>query len=131
MGAAVIAASLPDIDVIAGLLLHGDAWKLHRQGTHTMGFALSAGMLAGIAGIVSAESIEGERDLVMDAMTGALLVGSHIVLDKLPFPYLPANKAMPKRDVVRNETINWIIDGIVYGVIAWKLMPRERSAAAA
>jgi membrane-bound metal-dependent hydrolase YbcI (DUF457 family) len=123
-GAAVVAASLPDVDVIAGLILHRDAWKLHRKGTHTLGFALSAGMLAGFAGIVSAESVEGERDLVMDAMTGAILVASHLVLDKLPFPYLPVKKEMGATAVVRNETINWLLDAAVYGAIAWKLMPR-------
>ena len=130
-GAAVVAASLPDIDVIAGLILHRDAWKLHRKGTHTLGFALSAGMLAGFAGIVSAESIEGERDLVMDAMTGALLVASHLVLDKLPFPYLPTKKEMPNAVVARNEIINWLLDALVYGAVAWRLMPKDSRAPAA
>ena len=129
-GAAIVAASLPDIDVIAGLILHRDAWKLHRKGTHTLGFALSAGMLAGFAGIVSAESVEGERDLVMDAMTGAVLVASHLLLDKLPFPYLPTKKELGTAKVARNETINWLLDAIVYGAVAWKIMPRDARAAA-
>jgi membrane-bound metal-dependent hydrolase YbcI (DUF457 family) len=125
MGIAVVAASLPDIDVIAGIALHRDPWKLHRGQTHTLGFALSSGMLAGFAGLVSAGNAEGERDLVADAMTGALIVGSHVLLDKLPVPYLPVRKHMPRRIGTRNSILNWSLDALFYGAIAWRLWPRE------
>lgn len=121
----VVAASLPDSDVIASLALHRDPWKLHRKGTHTFGFALSTGMLAGFAGLVSAGNAEGERDLVADAMTGAIIVGSHIVLDKLPFPYLPTKKKLPRGTRIRNAAGNWLLDAAVYGFIAWKIWPRR------
>lgn len=123
--ATIVAASLPDTDVIAGIALHRDPWKLHRKHTHTFGFALSSGMLAGLAGIVSGGSAEGERDLIADALTGAIIVGSHIVLDRLPFPYLPTKKTTPRHIARRNVALNWVMDGVVYGAIAWKLWPRD------
>ncbi len=126
--AAVVAASLPDVDVIAGVALHRDPWKLHRKGTHTLGFAVGTGMLAGFAGILSAGSAEGERDLIADALSGAIIVGSHLVLDKLPFPYLPIRKGAPFATVLRNSTINWALDAIVYGAIARALWPRTPSS---
>lgn len=128
LGAAVVAASLPDVDVFAGMAMHGDPWKLHRKGTHTPGFALGAGMLAGFAGIVSAGSAEGERDLVADAMTGAVLVGSHLVLDKLPFPYLKIRKGSPLGTFLRRSAFNWALDAVVFGLIARALMPADTEA---
>lgn len=125
MGASVVAASFPDVDVIAGIALHRDPWKLHRGHTHTLGFALSSGMLAGFAGLVSAGNAESDRDLVADALTGALIVGSHVLLDKLPVPYLPVRKTMPRSASARNSILNWALDGVLYGALAWKLWPRD------
>lgn len=124
LGASVVAASLPDVDVIAGIALHRDPWKLHRGHTHTLGFALSTGMLAGYTGLVSAGNAEGDRDLVADALTGALIVASHVLLDKLPIPYLPVRKSMPKSISTRNSILNWALDGALYGAIAWRLWPK-------
>jgi hypothetical protein len=125
MATSVVAASLPDVDVIAGMALHRDPWKLHRQHTHTLGFALSSGMVCGFAGIVSAGSAEGERDLVADALAGAVLVGSHVALDKIRFPYLSVKRGMPMGVKVRNTLYNLAFDTIFYGAIAWKLWPRD------
>jgi hypothetical protein len=126
-GAAVVAASLPDIDVLVGLALHGDAWKVHRKGTHTPGFALTAGMLAGFAGVLSAGSAEGERDLVADAFAGALLVGSHVVLDNMPFPYFATKRGTPPDVLRRNNILNLVLDAAFFGALAWKLWPRGRA----
>jgi len=90
LAAAAVAGSLPDVDIIVGKVIHDDPWKIHRKGTHTMNFALAAGALTGLAGIVRAEAIEGERDLLMDSMRGAAVVGSHVLLDKIPIPEVPA-----------------------------------------
>ena len=125
MAAAVVAASLPDTDVILGLLLHGDPWRLHRQRTHTMGFALSAGMLAGFAGLISAGSAEGERDLIADALTGAMLVGSHVVLDSAPLPYFTPKSGTPAAQSVSIHALNWLFDAVAFGALAWLLWPRE------
>ena len=126
MAAAAVAASLPDADVIAGKLLHGDPWKIHRQTTHTFGFALTAGMLAGLAGVVSAGSAEGERDLVADGLAGAVLVGSHIVLDYMPFPYVTVKRGIPAKKIAGISAVNWLIDLVAYGVFALAIWPRER-----
>lgn len=123
MVAAAIGASLPDADVIAGMALHRDPWKLHKKATHTTGFALSAGMLAGFAGLVSAGNAEGERDLIVDSYTGAAIVGSHLLLDRFKIPpYVYTKPGAPSR--LRNEAINWTLDLLVYGPIAWLLWPR-------
>ena len=131
MAAAVVAAGLPDADVFAGMALHGDPWKLHvhGQGTHTLGFALTSGMLAGFGGLVSAGSAEGERDLIADALACAVLVGSHIVLDEMPLPYLKMRRRAPVREVVLKSAFNWTLDALFYGFIAAKLWNAGRDTA--
>jgi len=124
--AAGLAANTPDFDVALGLALHRDPWRLHRQGTHTYGFALTAGALAGVAGIVGAGSDGGERDLIFDALTGAAVVGSHVLIDNVAwFPYVKGKKGMRVRRLFGVQLKNWAIDAVIYGVVAWKLWPRE------
>ncbi|HEX5478267.1 MAG TPA: metal-dependent hydrolase [Dehalococcoidia bacterium] len=122
--AVIVGASLPDADVLAGLLLAGDAWKWHRKASHTSGFALAAGALMGATGLISTGHADGERDAVADALAGALIVGSHIALDYMPFPYIPSPE-----DEQPNPTgvslVNWLIDVVAYGFLAWKAWPRE------
>jgi hypothetical protein len=125
--AAALAASLPDIDIIYSQLRHRDPWKLHRKATHTPGFALTAGMVAGFAGIVGNDSLDGDRDLVMDAMTGAAVIGSHVVLDRLKLPvYMTTKKGGKNR--IRNETVNMLLDLAMFGTVAWMIWPREKHA---
>ncbi len=119
LGAAAFAGSLPDVHIILGLLFHGDPWKIHRQGTHSLNFAVTAGALAGLAGVVRAESIEGERDLLADALIGAAVVGSHVILDKVP---IPAVKRGPV--FIGMSMANWLMDAAIWGAAAWALWPR-------
>ena len=119
-----LAASLPDVDIIVGLLLYGDRQKLHRKGTHTLNFALTAGALAGLAGILRAESIEGERDLVADAIVGATIVGSHVALDAVPIPEIEIGPSFLDMTLA-----NWIIDAVVWSGVAWAVWPKERGQA--
>jgi hypothetical protein len=121
LAAAVVAASLPDADVFAGLVLHRDPWKLHRKATHQPGFALLAGVAVGAAGLLRAGSVGGERDAVADGLGGAVLVGSHVVLDRLPVPY-PDVKSLPLRAISAVT-----IDALVYGTLVWALWPRNRA----
>lgn len=125
--ASVIAASWPDADTIVSFALHGDPWKLHRKRTHTLNFALTSGMLAGSAGLISRGSAEGERDLVADALAGAMLVGSHILLDALPLPYLKIKDEAPisRAVVARSVVWNWTLDAVVYGLLARRFWPRS------
>jgi hypothetical protein len=117
LAAAFLAASLPDVDVPVGALIGKD---IHRGPTHTPNFALTAGMLAGFTGILAAESVEGERDLVYDTLTGAAVVGSHLVLDKAPYvPYLPGPKLLGL------PVANWVIDAVVWGAVAYAIWPRN------
>ncbi len=124
LAAAVVGASLPDVDVIPGLLVR-DPWRFHRKATHTPGFTMTAGMLAGFAGVLSAESVEGERDLVADALTGAVIMTSHVLLDRtfIP-PYFNTKPGTPRWKFLRNSILNCGIDAIVYGYVAWRLWPR-------
>ena len=125
LAAAVIAASLPDADVIAGVVLHGDPWRIHRRGTHTFGFAVAAGAIAGFVGLITRGTYEGDRDLVADAILGALLVSSHIVLDDLPLPYRSNVRGAAGTRIAGVRVVNWLLDAVVYGALAWKLWPRE------
>ncbi len=120
LAAAAIAGSLPDVDIIVGKLVHDDPWKIHRQGTHTINFAATAGALAGLAGIVRSESVEGERDLLMDALIGAAVVGSHVVADKVPIPRIPLGPAF-----IGMTLANWVVDAAIWGAAAFVLWPRE------
>jgi membrane-bound metal-dependent hydrolase YbcI (DUF457 family) len=124
LAAAVVAAGLPDFDVVAGLVAHGDAWILHKQGTHTLAFTTTAGLLAGLSGLISAGSAQRERDLVADALAGALIIGSHVVLDRAPLPYLDVPKRGPWRPVLVKSAFNWLLDGLVYGALAYRFWPR-------
>ncbi len=117
LAAAFFAASIPDVDVPIGAIIGKD---IHRQGTHTPNFALTAGMLAGMTGVLAAESVEGERDLILDAMTGAVIVGSHLVLDKAPyFPDIPFG---PK--LIGMPVANWVVDAIQWGIVAYLIWPK-------
>lgn len=125
LGIMAMAASLPDIDIIAGILLYRDPQKLHRKGTHTLNFALTAGALAGLAGVLRAESVDGERDLLADAMTGAAVVGSHVALDRVPIPEVRLGPSFLDMSLA-----NWIIDAVVWSALAWAIWPKGEYAPA-
>ena len=127
LAAAVIAAGLPDADVIAGMVLHRDAWKLHKQATHTLSFTTAAGMLLGLTGVVSAGNVDGDRDVIADALAGVLIAGSHIVLDHAPVPYLKVPKRGPWRPILTRSAFNWTLDALVYGALALRLSSRRQS----
>ncbi len=123
LAAAAVAGNLPDFDIPLGMLLSRDPWKFHRKASHTFGFALTAGALAGLGGVVAAESVAGERDLVADAMRGAVIVGSHVVLDRLP--YFPETNIGPS--IFGLSLANWVIDSAQWALIAWLIWPRGQA----
>jgi membrane-bound metal-dependent hydrolase YbcI (DUF457 family) len=127
--AAVIAANAPDFDIFASMALHRDPWKLHRGATHSYGFTLTAGMLAGAAGVVSAGNIGDDRDLVADGLTGAVIVGSHALLDRLPFPYVKTERGLLGRKIANMSVANWLLDLVVYSAVAYAVWPRGADAA--
>jgi hypothetical protein len=129
---AVVAAGLPDLDVPAGMLMHRDPWKLHKKanGTHTVSFAVTAGMIAGAVGFVSTGA-DGERDVIADSMAGAALVVSHLVLDKMPLPYLKSREqGGTAREFILKSVYNWTLDAVVYGYLASRFWPRADVGAA-
>ena len=117
LAAAFCAANIPDLDIPAGWLLRRD---VHRGVTHTPNFALTAGMAVGAAGLVRSESIDGGRDLARDALLGAAVVGSHLVLDHVP--YFPELHLGPK--IYDMSLANWIIDSATWAALAYLLWPR-------
>jgi membrane-bound metal-dependent hydrolase YbcI (DUF457 family) len=117
---AALAGNLPDADIPLGWLVYRDALKMHRTWTHTAGFALTVGALAGLAGVVRAESVEGERDLVADTLLGAAILGSHVVLDRVPYlPDVPVGPSLAGLPLV-----NWVLDAIEWGAVAWLIWPK-------
>jgi len=121
LAAAALAGNLPDFDIPISAVVHRDPWRFHRKEMHSLDFALVAGVLAGAAGIVAAESVEGERDLIADAMTGAVVVGSHIALDRVP--YLPVRFG-PK--VLGLSVGGWLADTLLWAAVAWAIWPKKK-----
>ncbi len=130
VAAAIVAAGALDLDVPLSMLLHRDAWKLHKNkkhGSHTLGFALGAGMLAGVSGMISTSDGDGDRDVVADSLAGAVIVGSHLVLDRMPLPYFALRKAKSRRRAIAVSVWNWTMDAAVYGFLTMRAWPAETS----
>ena len=128
LAACVIGASLPDADVIAGALLHGDGWELHRKQAHTLGFAAAAGALAGLAGVITTRRRGAPRDVPRDVLTGALIVSSHVALDEMWFPYPPVRWSRRLPSIAGPSSVHWLADLVAYGAIAWRCWPRGDGA---
>lgn len=75
--AIVFLANLPDLDMVAGLLLTGDGGAFHRGPTHSLLFALAAGFLAS-----RAHRVWGRLPR-LSFLTAFALVLSHVVADML------------------------------------------------
>ena len=78
-----------------------------------------------MTGLVSRGNAQGERDLIADALAGALIAGSHIALDNAPMPYLKVPKRGPWRQIMLTSAFNWALDATVYGMMAWRFWPRS------
>jgi len=115
LAAAVVAANLPDADVFISYVRHRDPWKAHRTFSHTPGFALLAGLLLGASGVLRTHK-QGPRDVVADAMTGAALVGSHVLLDRVRLPYPPLTRRHGPSPGAYG------LDALVYGTLAFGLI---------
>lgn len=125
LAAAAASACLPDADLLVSHALHGNAWKLHRKGTHSTGFALAAGMVAGAGGLLGGGRRGDDRDVAVDMLTGVLVAGSHLALDRIWLPYLgTGSREMPLLRRARREAFNAALDALFYGAIAWALWPR-------
>jgi len=131
LGMTVVAANFADIDVILGILLHRDPWKLHRRRTHKLAFVLSAGALLGTAGLISVDVSGAKRRLFANALAGSIIAGSHLLLDGVSRPQFSARPSVPpllRKQAAGMSIASWLLDAVVCGTICWAIWPRTRRA---
>jgi hypothetical protein len=132
LGTAVVVANLADADILLGILLHHDPWRLHRRRTHTPAFALGAGAVLGASGLIKVDRGVVRRSLFANALTGAIVACSHLVLDDLSRPQFSAKRYTPRplrRQVAGMSIASWLVDVIGCGAIACAIWPRTRRSA--
>ena len=120
---AIGAASLPDVDFLAGYVQNGDVRSLHHEViTHKPIFPLIVGAATGAA-VIGLSLLRGKRpnarDAVKPAALATALVGSHVAMDLLPLPYdtMPASSVGPLEGAA-TQAWNAVIDLAAYGVLA-------------
>ena len=130
MALAIGAANLPDVDFLLGYVANGDAFSLHHEViTHKPAFPLLVG--AGVGALLATTSmVRGRRprlrEMARPAALATALVGSHVVMDRLPVPY----DSMPRRnasllEAVASQAWNAVLDMAVYGSVAALLFERS------
>ena len=126
------AASLPDIDLLAGYVQNGDVLSLHHEViTHKRIFPFIVGAATGIA-VAGFSLLRGRRpsvkEVVRPAAVTTALVGTHIVMDLLPLPYdkMPA-RAGGVWEIAATQSWNAVIDMAIYGLLA--VLALERNGA--
>ena len=132
LGTAVAVANLADADIVLGILLHRDPWKLHRHSTHTPAFALGAGALLGALGLIRVDRGVIRRSLFADALTGAIVACSHLALDRLSRPQWRTKPYTPRplrKQVAGMSVASWLVDAIGCGIISWAIWPKVRRTA--
>ncbi len=126
------AASLPDIDLLAGYVQNGDVLSLHHEViTHKRIFPFIVGAATAIA-VAGFSLLRGRRpnvkEVVRPAAVTTALVGTHIVMDLLPLPYdkMPA-RAGGVWEIAATQSWNAVIDMAIYGLLA--VLALERNGA--
>ena len=117
------AASLPDIDLLAGYVQNGNVLSLHHEViTHRRIFPFIVGAATGLA-VGGLSLLRGRRpkakEVVRPAALATALVGTHIVMDLLPLPY----DKMPARsggvyEIAVTQAWNAVVDLAIYGLLA-------------
>lgn len=128
------AASLPDIDFVLGYVTSGDARSLHHEViTHRAVFPPLVGAATGLA-VLAASVVRRRRPrartlLGLPALATAL-VGSHIVMDRLPLAYddMPPRSGSPWEAAFAHSW-NVVVDLAVYGILAVMLLGRRNGEA--
>ena len=117
------AASLPDVDFLAGYVQNGDVRSLHHEViTHKPIFPLLVGAATGAA-VAGFSLLRGRRpkarDVARPAALASILVASHVAMDLLPLPYdtMPASSIGPV-EAAMTQAWNAVIDVATYGILA-------------
>lgn len=124
------AATLPDIDLLAGYVQNGNVLSLHHEViTHRPIFPVIVGT-ATAAAVAGYSLLRGRRPkvagVVKPAALATALVGSHVVMDHLPLPYdrMPA-RAGGVWEIAVTQAWNAVIDLAIYGVLAVLTLDRN------
>ncbi len=124
------AASLPDIDLLAGFVQNGDVLSLHHEViTHRPAFPFIVGAATGLA-VAGFSLLRGRRpkatEVVQPAALATALVGMHIVMDLLPLPYdkMPASSG-GVWEIAATQSWNAVIDMAIYGLLAMLALERN------
>jgi hypothetical protein len=131
---AVGAASLPDVDFLLGYVAHGDFYSLHRGViTHKPAFPLLVGLATGAVAAIAALR-RGRRprlpDVLRPAALATALVGSHVVMDRLPVPYTSeVARSGRSAELIALHGWNMVVDITVYGALAALALARTARAA--
>jgi hypothetical protein len=130
LGVAIAAASLPDVDFLLGYVTQGDALALHHEViTHKPVFPALVG--AGVGAVAAGWALlrgrtPRAREVLPPAALAAGLVGSHIVMDRLPLPYDAAGlRSASFWEAVVSQAWNAVIDMAFYGTIASLIFERN------
>jgi hypothetical protein len=133
---AVGAASLPDVDFLLGYVTHGDFYSLHREViTHKPAFPLLIGLATGAVAALAALR-QGRRprlrDVIRPVALATALVGSHVVMDRLPVPYTSeVARSNRSAELLALHGWNTVVDLMVYGALGALVLQRTARAATA
>ena len=127
---AMTAASLPDVDFLAGYVQNGDVRSLHHEViTHKPIFALMVGAATGAA-VAGFSLLRGQppkaQDVAKPAALATALVASHVAMDLLPLPYdtMPPSSVGPV-EAALTQGWNAVIDVAAYGIMAMLVLDRN------
>ncbi len=124
------AASLPDVDFLAGYVQNGDVRSLHHEViTHKPIFALMVGAATGAA-VAGLSLLRGKRlnarEVAKPAALATALVGSHVAMDLLPVPYdtmSPSSVGLIQGTATQGWNV--VIDLAFYGIFAAVVLERN------
>ncbi len=136
LGVAIVTASLPDVDFLLGYVTQGDVLSLHHEViTHKPVFPALVGASVGLAAAGLA-LLRGRtpraREVLPPAALATALVGSHVLMDRLPLPYdVSGLRSAGFAEVIVSQAWNAVIDMAFYGTIAALLFERNGKRAEA
>ena len=119
-------ANAPDLDIVLGMALYREPWRLHRAASHDAALVISGGAIAGALGLITGDE---PRPRWRNALAGAAIAGSHVALDALPFVRLSRKPWVPvllRRRVAGMSIANWILDAGTCATLAVLILMTER-----